>query len=148
MVKQKANIAALKYLKRHIKSKGKEIEYTELKMKKYLTSQDEHMSIEEKRYTFKIRSRMTEIKTNMKRKYSDVSCEVCKMHGKSEEESDKHIYTCKFLMESEKMNNEIIPDFESVFTENTVEIASIVRLYMENINRRRVLLEKEIEKLK
>ena len=46
-------------------------------------------------------------------------------------------------MESENVKNEIMHDFESVFTEDTFKMAFIVGLYTEHISRRNVLLEKE-----
>ena len=48
IVKQKCKDNALKYLKHHIKSKGKETQYDNLEMRKYLSSES-FLTLQEKK---------------------------------------------------------------------------------------------------
>ena len=48
------------------KSKGKEIEYTQLEMAEYLLPTNKRMSIEKKRDMFSVRNRMINIESNFK----------------------------------------------------------------------------------
>ena len=75
-VKQKCEENALKYLKLHVKSKGKVIVYNELAMRKYLGS-GSLLTIQEKKDAFLIRTRMTELKTNFKNKHEEYNCVSC-----------------------------------------------------------------------
>ena len=52
---------ALEYLVSKIRSKGKEIEYSELKMAEYLMPNLENISIDDRRQIFQIRNRMLPI---------------------------------------------------------------------------------------
>ena len=70
MVKQKCEECGLNYLKHHIKSKGKEITYMHLEMRKYL-SRDSLLTIQEKKEALLIRTRMTEVKITFKKKHSE-----------------------------------------------------------------------------
>ena len=76
VVKKHVEETGLKFLKGHIKSKGKEIEYTDIKMRYYLTS-NSLLTLQEKKEAFKIRTRMTEIKTNFPNKFDEYNCVAC-----------------------------------------------------------------------
>jgi hypothetical protein len=65
LVKQKCEECGLEYLKKHIKSKGKEMVYMHIEMRNYLSS-NSTLTIQEKKGAFLIRTRMTEVKTNLK----------------------------------------------------------------------------------
>ena len=69
ILKNSINRKALEYLLAKRGSKGKEIEYTSLKMQEYLLPQrKENMLISEKQYIFAIRNRMIKIDFNFPKK--------------------------------------------------------------------------------
>ena len=72
LVKKQIEETALKYLKHHIKSKGKEIQYPHLKMQNYLLA-DSELTLQQKKGAFKIRTIMTEVKCNRTNKFSDLN---------------------------------------------------------------------------
>ena len=53
----------------------------------------------------KIRSRVINVKMNMKGIYDNYECEVCLM----EDESQKHVYECKEIWKRKESNEENIP---------------------------------------
>ena len=82
---------AFKYLINKRGSKGKEIEYSRLKMAEYLLPQDENISILDQQYIFSIRNRMVQINHNFPVQENENLC-FCE-----DIESMKHIYDCKYL---------------------------------------------------
>ena len=71
-IKKKIENEALVYLKSLIKSKGKEIVYTQIEMQEYLRPESK-LKIEEKQDIFRMRTRMIDIKENMKGKHKKLS---------------------------------------------------------------------------
>ena len=82
----------------HSKVMGLKHEY--LKMKRHFLHSDLKASKEEIHLVFKLRSRVTNLKTNLKGMYESFECTVC---GNAEE-SQKHVLECKELL---KWNKEI-----------------------------------------
>ena len=74
-------------------SKVNTIEHGMLKIQKYLQPNQVKITKEESQLIFKLRSRMTKIKANMKNAFNNTQCEAC---GK-EEETQEHIVKCKDL---------------------------------------------------
>ena len=134
MVKQKCEQSGLEYLKHQIKSKGKEITYLYLEMRKYLSS-DSLLTIQEKKEAFMIRTRMTELKTNFKNKYSDYNCIVCEKENMFNEETQEHIYSCKLIKENNKQLRNIFGN-----SYETKEIKEITREFIENMKQRKKFL--------
>ena len=93
IVKDKIEAADLRYLKSQINSKGKEMKYDELTIKKYLVG-DLDLTNQEKIEAFKIRSKMVEVKSNMKNKHENVFCFVCKKEDIENNETQEHIWSC------------------------------------------------------
>ena len=87
------------FLKLHIKSKGKDIKYYELERRNYLKTKS-LLRLQEKKEAFIIRTRMTELKTNLKNKYDNLNCDLCEKKNKIKEETQEHIYACKHLKEN------------------------------------------------
>ena len=69
-----------------IKSKGQEFEYTNIEMQNYLRP-EASLKLQEKQDMFKIRSRMIDIKENMRRKRTNFICEACKKNCKRKKET-------------------------------------------------------------
>ena len=76
VVKKACENISLKYLKLHIKSKGKEISYNQMELKHYLDSSSS-LTLQEKKELFKMRARMTEVKSNFKNRYESHNSEKC-----------------------------------------------------------------------
>ena len=107
--------------------KGKEINYTGIKMAEYLMPNYTDISIEDQRNIFAIRNRMINIPANFSSQQGVAKC-IC-----GEEENMKHIYSCKQL---EK--NDQYPDFDKIFGQNLKEIKHISRRFHK-------ILEEKIE---
>ena len=112
---------ALEYLVKKIRSKGKEIEYSELKMAEYLMPNLENISIDDRRKIFQIRNRMLPIVANFSSDKSDKRC-WC-----GEVEDSQHIYICKYWTDkSEQM------PFEMIYSENTPKIVQVYKQFKIN----------------
>ena len=76
-------------------SKGKKIEYDQIKMAQYLLPNNQ-LEVKEQRKCFEIRNKMTNIPNIFSRK-NDLKC-LC-----GQPENMEHVYNCKFL-NSEEVN--------------------------------------------
>ena len=63
-------------------------------MQRYLKSSKEKIKQEEAQTIFKLRSRVTDVKINLRGKYETLECTVCK----DEEESQMHIMECREIV--------------------------------------------------
>ena len=61
MLKKSIQVKALQYLHSKQRSKGQEIQYSELKMAEYLMPNFENISIEDRQNIFEVRNRMLPI---------------------------------------------------------------------------------------
>ena len=74
ILKKSIKEKALHYLIDKRGSKGKEIEYSRLKMAEYLLPQDENISISDQQYIFSMRNRMVQIGYNFPEKEIENFC--------------------------------------------------------------------------
>ena len=109
---------ALEYLVNKIRSKVKEIEYSELKMAEYLMPNLENISIDDRRKIFQIRNRMLPIAANFPADKSDKRC-WC-----GEVEDSQHIYICKYWTDK----SEHTP-FEMIFSENMPKLVQVYKQF-------------------
>ena len=121
ILKKSLEEKSVQYLLENRKSKGKEINYTRLKMAEYLLPQNENLSIEEQQYIFSIRNRMIPIENNFSVTGKERPC-IC-----GEVKTMKHIYTCKKLNEEE-----IFIEYEEIFTENVKNQKMILKRFKKN----------------
>ena len=98
--------AALKYLKYQIKSKGKESKYEDLTNQNYLVG-DSDLTNQEKIEALKIRSKMVEVKTNMKNKNKNVFCVVCKKEVIEYNDTQKHTQSCHEIKSKQNKTSEV-----------------------------------------
>ena len=131
LVKEKVEAGALKYLTSQIKEKGKEINYIGIKMQSYLKVYSP-LSIQEKQETFKMRSKMTNIKMNMKNKYETFYCDACKKINAENKETKSHILNCQILNEGKQDEVQI----GNIFKNNLEKIKIIVNIFMKNMKER------------
>ena len=107
IVKQKAEIAGLKYLHKLQKKceKGSRIQYNSLELQDYLGPSSK-ISIENHRFLFSIRCEMNILKSNFKRNNSIISTFCIKSCNK--ELDNEHIVYCKELNENSSLRYEDI----------------------------------------
>ena len=103
-----------------------------LEMQGYLKPNKVIMKIEEAQEIFKMRCRVTDVKTNFKAKYESFECEVCK----KEEETQKHIIECSEINKGKK-EYEKLPDYEELYKRNVRNQVLIVRHFLENMKMRK-----------
>ena len=131
VVKEACEDNALKYLKLHIKSKGKEISYNQIELKHYLDSSSV-LTLQEKKELFKMRARMTEVKSNFKNRYASYNCEKCEDKDKYNEETQEHIYKCIEIKENTGIFKTIFSD-----THETEISKHIIKEFLNNMNKRK-----------
>ena len=127
LVKQKIEEKTLKKLEKikqtHLKVKI--LEHNKLRMQKYLQPNSEKIRKEEAQLIFKLRSRMTNVKTNFKGKFDNLECRACEI----EDETQKHILECTILnKELEKL------DYEKIFKGAVSEKMKIARRFKSNMD--------------
>ena len=145
LVKSKCKNAALKFLKKQIKRKGKEMEYTELKLQMYL-SRDSELNLNEKKAAFKIRCRMTNVKCNFRNLNSNVNCAVCISQNIQSEETQEHIFLCKSL-NSDNTTQRTSEMFNKIFKNewNTEDMKASVKYFMNSMKEKEKFENKETE---
>ena len=106
-------------------SKVFQIKYDSFEMQKYLKSCEVRITKQEAQEIFKLRTRTSDVKTNIKGKYETLECDACK----TEQETQKHIIKCNIL--NEKNEKEPI-EYEEIFTGNVKMKIAIVKRFLEN----------------
>ena len=118
--------------KKESHSKVMNIRHERLEMQGYMKPNNLKMKIEEVQEIFKMRCRVTDVKTNYKAKYESFECEACK----KEEETQKHIIECTEINKG-KNDYEKLPDYEELHKRNVKNQVLIVRHFLENIKMRK-----------
>ena len=110
--------------KKKLHSKVNHIQHGVLKMQTYLKPTRTNISKEERQNIFKLRSRVTEVKMNYKRKYEDLTCTACKV----KEETQEHILECEEIEKKEPSLKTKL-DFETIYRGSTEDKAHIARIF-------------------
>ena len=79
--------------KKEMHSKVKNITHIRLEMQNYLKPNRSKIKIEEAQEIFKMRSRVSDVKSNFKGKYENSTCNICE----NEDETQKHIIDCPLI---------------------------------------------------
>ena len=105
-------------------SKGKEIQYPNFEMQKYIKS--DRLTTTQKSLLFNLRLRMTELRSNYRVRYQgDLLCRTCGL----EEESQRHILDCvPILNRCPPLFQDRITRYEDLFGQIEKQIR-IVKLY-------------------
>ena len=111
-------------------SKVMNLKHKRFEMQKYLKACNIKIKQEEAQEIFRLRSRVSNVKTNFKANYDTFECEAC-----FEEESQKHILQCKILNEK----HENVPEYEEIFDGNVKLKVEIAKRFLRNIRRREKL---------
>ena len=125
MIKRKIEHKALRDLNRvkESHSKVRELKHTLLKMQKYLMPNDENLSKEDAQLIFKLRSRVTETKTNMKGKYDSHECSACG----EENENQEHVIKCNVLLQMNSEYGMKFRDYQHILNGNVAQQLEISR---------------------
>ena len=110
-------------------SKVKELKHVKLEMQKYLLPNKYESSKEDIQSIFKIRSRVLDLKMNLKGIYDTYECEVCL----KEEESQKHIYECTEIWKIREINHENIPKYENILNGDVLEMIEVAKIIQANM---------------
>ena len=108
-------------------SKVNTIEHEVLRIQKYLQPNHVRITKEESQLIFKLRSRMTNTKTNLKRAFNNTECDAC---GKAEE-TQEHIVKCNDLNEDNMENY----DYEKLKVGTVSEQLKIAKKFEENFKK-------------
>ena len=92
---------------------------------------------EEIQLIFKLRCRMTDIKTNMRGNYKTFECPLCE----GAEDTQIHTYQeCK-VIETQKKNETEKPNYKKLFENDSRILIEIVRIFKENMDIRGKMLK-------
>ena len=141
ILKQKILREAFEYLVRKKKgTKGKEIEYEELKMADYLLPNNIILSIENQRNIFAIRNMMVNIPANFssQQKATGVVKCIC-----GQIENMKHIYSCNYLNSDSELH-----EYGKIFFGTLTEQKEIFERFQINLEKRYELSINKSEKEK
>ena len=131
MLKQSIRKKAFKDLEK-IKlshSKVRNVKHKMFKMQKYLVPNAYKTTREDCQLIFKLRCRVTELKTNMKENYDTYECDAC---GLSDESQD-HILRCTKLLPMNHENHEI-PEYDKLLNGKVMEQITIARIFKQNMS--------------
>ena len=95
-------------------SKVNNVKHNKLEMQRYLKPNNLKIKKDEAQTIFKMRSRVTEVKSNYKGKYDTFEWDLCKI----KEESQGHILHCTEIRKTRK-DDENPPEYKNLFNGNT-----------------------------
>ena len=99
-------------------------------MQDYLKPNDaNNMNKEDAQIIFQIRSKVMNLKMNMKSKYENLECSICFV----EEETQEHVYLCEKIWNLKKQNNLNIPKYEEISYGDVYQKLRVSRILKENV---------------
>ena len=130
-VKRKIECKTLKDLEqmKEKHSKVKENKHPVLKLQKYLMPNETKMNKEDCQLIFKLRSKVTAVKVNLKNSYLSYECEACK----NEEETQEHVLKCKVILQMQEEDERNIPPYEKILDGSVKEKLMIAKQFSKNI---------------
>ena len=125
-LKQKIIEASYIYLEKmkETHSKVKDISHKNLKIQPYFTSLN--LSYKEKQILFRLKTRMTNVKSNFKTMHPDISCNFC---DKNVSQTDAHLLDCLYFINicpQLKENN--VVEYEDIFMDIKVQV-QVTKIY-------------------
>ena len=122
LVKEHVNTEAFKYLKnlQQTHSKARPLQYSKFSLQRYLKA-DSNMTTKEKSFTFSVRTRMIDLKSNFKEGKNSLNCRLCDKH----EETQQNLLICTALVTDEPMKAQTYSD---LFCEEKEKIYNIAML--------------------
>ena len=119
-------------------SKVMNIQHKKLEMQKYLKPSGLKIKQEEAQEIFKMRSKVSDVKTNFGRNYDSFECDICQQ----EDESQQHIIECKEINKLKESDDQEMPEYDEILKENIRKQVKIVKTFQENIKIREKLTHK------
>ena len=86
------------------------------------------MNQEEVQTIFKMRSRVTNVKTNFRGKYENFECNLCN----EKDQNQKHMLECKEIMKKMKVKVKI-PEYDELFKGNVKKQLEIEKAFLETM---------------
>ena len=121
-------------------SKVSHLQHFGIKMQKYLLPNNFKMTQEECQLIFKLRCRVTEVKTNMKGSYENFQCDLCN----NEEETQEHVLNCMKIV-SMRNEKDVINKLEKIYNGKVREQINVARVFKENMDiRKKILSEMKV----
>ena len=121
-------------------SKVSHLHHFGIKMQKYLLPNNLKMTQEECQLIFKLRCRVTEVKTNMKGSYENFQCDLCN----NEEETQEHVLNCMKIV-SMRNEKDVINKLEKIYNGKVREQINVARVFKENMDiRKKILSEMKV----
>ena len=93
-------------------SKIKDVPHSELKIQNYL--QPLALDVQDSKLLFQLRSMMVEVKTNLRNKYNDLSCHVCKLT----DDTQQHVMECTILLSRSNIMVSDMTRYSHIFSED------------------------------
>ena len=121
-------------MKQSSHSKVNKWKHTMFKMQNYLMPNRAMMTQEDCQFIFKLRCRVTKIKTNLKGLFDTHECGACGQ----EEETQEHIIKCTKLRSMNTDNSEH-PEYEKLFNGKVKDQLFIARTFKQNMKRMETL---------
>ena len=119
-------------VKKENHSKVKYIMHKTFEMQNYLKSNTIKTTQAEKQEIFRLRCRVTEVKSNYKGKYENLECKICEKG----EELQQHIIECIKLNKNKSEESENMPKYEEIYKNNALNQIKITRKFIENMKRK------------
>ena len=111
-------------------SKVRNLKHIRLEMQDYLMPNEaNNMKKEDAQIIFQIRSKVMNLKMNMKGKFEKFECSICFI----EEETQEHVYLCEKIWNLKKQNNLNIPKYEEILYGDVFQKLKVSRILKENM---------------
>ena len=105
-------------------SKGSDIVYDKFEAQSYINSN--LLKIDEKFLLFKLRTRMTPVKSNFKSMFVDINCMLC---GSGVPQSDLHLLECSKIIENcSVLNDDLETEYLDIFADLAHQVQA-TRIY-------------------
>ena len=88
-----------------------------------------NMNKEDAKMIFQIRSKVMNLKMNMKGKFDEFECSVCFI----EEETQEHVYQCEEIWKLKKQSNKNIPNYEEILWGDILQKLKVANILKENM---------------
>ena len=138
MVKVACNNACFNELQRNRQSlsKGKQINYSELKIQAYLKPGN-GLSLHDMRKIYYLRCRENNLKCNYPNSFDDTNCVAApKCSG---QDSEIHIYSCPYLSTPNQLTSEIVK-YEHIFGDDIPRQTQVMNIFYQNLKKRNTIL--------
>ena len=143
IVKTQIDKLALEYLnrKKNKHKKVKKLRHDKIQMAEYLEPNNHKIKINEAQLLFKLKSKMTNVKTNYSGSFKDnLNCDLCQNEGKKRRDTQKHTLICPVINRDNVENN--YSNYKSIRKGDIIDQLKVVRKFKINFEIGKTLKEK------